>query len=129
MQRRLTDGEFKDVSEAEEAIRRLTVGGLIPSVDLRQTLIAMRINGTTDGLPYVEPPLTDEDARQRPWVMVRDFEDHEWSGPRRLAAVTKTKTGACYYILSNVDDALTSWRQCRRATAEEIAAAGLEVAE
>jgi hypothetical protein len=34
----------------------------------------MLVHNTTDGLPYVEPPLTDEDARQRPWVMVRDNE-------------------------------------------------------
>jgi hypothetical protein len=89
----------------------------------------MLVHNTTDGLPYVEPPLTDKDARARPWVMVRDFEDQEWSGPRRLAAVTKKKTEACYYILSNIDDTLTTWRQARRATAEEIAAAGLEVTE
>jgi hypothetical protein len=89
----------------------------------------MLTHKTTDGRPYVEPPLTDEDARQRPWVMVRDVEDHGWSGPRRLAAVTKKKTGACYYALSNIDDTLTSWRQCRRATLAEIAAAGLVVTE
>jgi len=124
MQRRLTDGEFKDVSEAEAAIRRLTARGLIPSVDLLQTLIGMRINGTTDGCPYVEPPLTDEDARQRPWVMVRDREDQPWKGPRQLAA----KAGQ-FYVFSLPDDALSSWILCRRATPEEISAAGLEVTE
>ena len=125
MQRRLTDDEFKDVSEAEAAIRRLTVGGLIPSVDLLQTLIAMRINGTTDGRPYVEPPLTDEDARQRPWVMVRDDEAHGWHGPRILAA----RCSSNYYSFTPSKSAIVGFRYCRRATPDEIAATGLEVTE
>jgi hypothetical protein len=125
MQRRLTDDEFKDASEAEAAIRRLTARGLIPSVDLLQTLIHMRINGTTDGLPYVEPPLTDEDARARPWVMVRDDESHGWHGPRILAA----RCSSNYYSFTPSKSAIVGFRYCRRATAAEIAAAGLEVAE
>ena len=122
MQRRLLDAEREMISNFLKLHMTLTDCGLAVSPLLATKML---VHNTTDGLPYVEPPLTDEDARQRPWVMVRDGEDHEWSGPRRLAAVTKTKTGACYYVLSNVDDALTSWRQCRRATSEEIAAAGL----
>jgi hypothetical protein len=125
MQRRLTADEFKDVSEAEAAIRRLTVRGLIPSVDLLQTLIAMRINGTTDGLPYVEPPLTDEDARQRPWVMVKDDSAHGWHGPRMLAACCPEN----YFTFTPSKSTIVGFRYCRRATAEEIAAAGLEVTE
>jgi hypothetical protein len=128
MQRRLTDGEFKDVSEAEAAIRRLTARGLIPSVDLLQTLIGMRINGTTDGLPYVEPPLTDEDARQRPWVMVRDFEDQPWKGPHRFAAKCVDEHYP-YYVFSEDKTSAVEFNCCRRATSEEIAAAGLEVTE
>ena len=125
MQRRLTDDEFRDVSEAEAAIRRLAVGGLIPSVDLLQTLIAMRINGTTDGLPFVEPPLTDEDARQRPWVMVRDTEAEPWRGPRALAACC----GGDYYTFTPSVCGIIGFRYARRATPAEIAAAGLEVTE
>jgi hypothetical protein len=121
----LTGDEFRDVSEAEAAIRRLTVGGLIPSVDLLQTLIGMRINGTTDGLPYVEPPLTDEDARARPWVMVRDGYAGGWHGPARLAIVN----GGLFHIMEMPSNLVTRWRFARRATPEEIAAAGLEVAE
>jgi hypothetical protein len=125
MQRRLTDDEFKDASEAEAAIRRLTVGGLIPSVDLLQTLIAMRINGTTDGRPYVEPPLTDEDARQRPWIMVRDADTNPWNGPFVFICKTKERWG---FAVTQPDFCeLQSFRYARRATPDEIAAAGLEV--
>jgi hypothetical protein len=97
--------------------------------ELTEKLLAMITHNTTDGLPCVEPPLTDEYTRQRPWVMVRDCEDHEWSGPRRLAPVELQKTRKRYYILSNDGETITTWTHCRRATPAEIAAAGLEVAE
>jgi hypothetical protein len=91
---------------------------------VRLAIRLMFEHNTTDGRPYVEPPLTDEDARARPWVMVRDNDCQEWKGPRKLAA----KVGF-YYVFNGADLVLTSWRYCRRATAEEIAAAGLEVTE
>jgi hypothetical protein len=126
----LTDDEIGKIARTYDLLL-----GFTPEIDSDATqgcrilLQDMLLHRTTDGLPYVEPPLTDEDARQRPWVMVRDVEDHNWSGPRRLAAVTKKRTGASYHILSNLDDTLTTWRYARRATPDEIAAAGLEVAE
>jgi hypothetical protein len=89
----------------------------------------MVAESTTNGLRYIEPSLTDEDARQRPWVMVRDCEDHEWSGPRKLAAVTPQAKTKCYYILSNDGKTITTWDRCRRATLAELVGAGLEVTE
>jgi hypothetical protein len=128
MQRRLT--------ESEEQKLRVTWNylGQIKSPwkeiqKIRQSVCDMLGHNTTDGLPYVDPPLTDEDARQRPWVMVRDDESDGWHGPRILAAVTPQATIRCYYILSSDGKTITTWTQCRRATPAEIAAAGLEVAE
>ena len=82
-------------------------------------------HNTMDGLPYVDPPLTDEDARDRPWVMVRDDEAHGWHGPRILAA----RCSSNYYSFTPSKSAIVGFRYCRRATPDEIAAAGLKVTE
>jgi hypothetical protein len=119
MQRRLTDDEESHLRAAWSVLQKITkpweeIGRL------QRAIWEMVANSTTDGLPYAEPPLTDEDARQRPWVMVRDNDCQEWKGPRKLAA----KVGF-YYVFNGADLVLTSWRYCRRATPEEIAAAGM----
>jgi hypothetical protein len=128
MQRRLTDDEQKQIQEVCGGLEDLDVY-VSGRVELAEKLLAMLKHNTTDGLPYVEPPLTDEDARQRPWVMVRDCEDHEWPGPRKLAAVTPQAKTKCYYILSNDGKTITTWDRCRRATLAELVGAGLEVTE
>jgi hypothetical protein len=128
MQRRLTDVELKDVSKAEAEIRQLAVDGLIHLQDpLLQTLTRMLINGTTDGRPYVDPPLTDEDARQRPWVMVKTMEASPWQGP--FVLIRERDVGIRYIVENHRHGAISSHTHVRRATSEEIAAAGLEVAE
>ena len=130
MQRRLTKNEVWKIGRAYDSLH-----GLTPPIDstaardCRMLLQDMLTHNTTDGRPYVDPPLTDEDARQRPWVMVRDCEDHEWSGPRKLAAVTPQAKTKCYYILSNDGKTITTWDRCRRATLAELVGAGLEVTE
>jgi hypothetical protein len=78
-------------------------------------------------LRYIEPSLTDEDARQRPWIMVRDADTNPWNGPFVFICKTKERWG---FAVTQPDFCeLQSFRYARRATAEEIAAAGLEVAE
>jgi hypothetical protein len=57
--------------------------------------------------------------------MVRDDEAHGWHGPRILAA----RCSSNYYSFTPSKSAIVGFRFCRRATASEIAAAGLEVAE
>jgi hypothetical protein len=79
-------------------------------------------HGTTDGKPWVEPELTDEDAQKRCWVMARDRDSDPWQGPRRFAA----KASEFYYAFTSQDDIVIQWRQCRRATPEEIEAANAE---
>jgi hypothetical protein len=124
MQRQLTGDERKQVRRAYDALYSLHVY-VSGRIELAEKLLAMLKHNTTDGRPYVEPPLTDEDARQRPWVMVRDDEAHGWHGPRILAA----RCSSNYYSFTPSKSAIVGFRYCRRATAEEIAAAGLEVAE
>jgi hypothetical protein len=123
MQRRLTIDEESHLRAAWSVLQKITKPWEEIGM-LQRAVWEMVANSTTNGLPYVEPPLTDEDARARPWVMVRDTEVQFWKGPRKFAA----KAGQ-FYVFSFPDDALTSWNHCRRATPEEIAAAGLGVAE
>ena len=78
-------------------------------------------HGTTDGNPWVEPELTDEDAKQRPWVMVRDVIDHKWYGPRKLIAVDRK-----FFAVKPNANAATGWDYCRLATPEEIQAANAD---
>jgi hypothetical protein len=124
MQRRLTDDEQKQIQEVCGGLEGLDVY-VSGRLELTEKLLAMLKHNTTDGRPYVEPPLTDEDARQRPWVMVRDNEAEPWRGPRALAACC----GGDYYTFTPSVCGIIGFRYARRATAEEIAAAGLEVAE
>jgi hypothetical protein len=123
MQRRLTIDEEEKLRAAWKVLTDLKNPWEEIS-RLQRAIWEMVAESTTNGLRYIEPPLTDEDARQRPWVMVRDNDCQEWKGPRKLAA----KVGF-YYVFNGADLVLTSWRYCRRATSEEIAAAGLEVTE
>jgi hypothetical protein len=123
MQRRLTDDERSAVSVVMFWQRKLEEGGITASG--QKVYEQMLAHNTTDGLPYVEPPLTDEDARQRPWVMVRDDESDGWHGPRILAA----RCSSNYYSFTPSKSAIVGFRYARRATAEEIASAGLEVTE
>jgi hypothetical protein len=123
MQRRLTDDERSAVSVVMFWQRKLEEGGITASG--QKVYEQMLAHNTTDGLPYVEPPLTDEDARARPWVMVRDNEAEPWRGPRALAACC----GGDYYTFTPSVCGIIGFRYCRRATPDEIAAAGLEVTE
>jgi hypothetical protein len=126
MQRRLTKNEVWKIGRAYDSLH-----GLTPPIDstaardCRMLLQDMLTHNTTDGLPYVEPPLTDEDARQRPWVMVRDSDGQPWKGPHRFAAKCVDEHYP-YYVFSEDKTSAVEFNCCRRATSEEIAAAGLE---
>jgi hypothetical protein len=123
MQRRLTDGETERIARAYDALL-----GFPPGLDnsatqsCRMLLHDMLTRGTTDGLPYVDPELTDEDARARPWVMCRDRKAADWQGPHVFAA----KGGHFFYAFISKGGVVRPWNQCRHATSEEIAAAGLD---
>jgi hypothetical protein len=126
MQRRLTGGEAERIARAYDALLGFPLGLDRPAThDCRMLLQDMLTHNTTDGLPFVEPPLTDEDARQRPWVMVQQQLQREWTGPCILVCVTKDRYSFTVAAL-DLSEA-SAWQNCRRATPAEIAAAGLEV--
>jgi hypothetical protein len=120
MQRRLTDNEQKQIQEVCGGLEDLDVY-VSGRLELTEKLLAMLHHNTTDGRPYVEPPLTDEDALKRPWVMVKDDKAHGWHGPRMLAACCPEN----YFTFTPSKSTIVGFRYCRRATPDEIAAAGL----
>jgi hypothetical protein len=80
-------------------------------------------HGTTDGKPWVEPELTDEDALRRPWVMVRDVAGiGRWIGPKILLSVV----GNRFHVFEVNTSSVSSWRFARLATPEEIEAANAD---
>ena len=68
----------------------------------------------------IDPPLTDEDARERPWVMVRNSDAEKFRGPYRLGMVNQA---GWKYTVFTKNDKRDSFFQARRATREEIEAA------
>jgi hypothetical protein len=121
MQRKLTANE---VIYCEKAANGL-VGVCCPEGEEEETLARLSLafanmayHETSDGKPWVEPPLTDEDAKQRPWVMVRDNKAQPWCGPKVLAYVERNAIGPREYL----DTAGVWWHHARKATAEEIPA-------
>jgi len=77
-------------------------------------------HGTTDGKPWVEPELTDEDAKERPWVRVWDKE----FGASHIQRLVYVADGLEYrFSVVNSCGLITSWRYARLATPEEIEAA------
>jgi hypothetical protein len=77
-------------------------------------------HGTTDGKPWVEPELTDEDAKQRPWVRVWDKDP----GASHIQQLVYVSDGLEYrFSVVNSCGLITSWKYARRATPEEIKAA------
>jgi hypothetical protein len=82
-------------------------------------LHAMQVTGTTDGEELAE--LTDEDAKDRPWVM---GDCGSWEGPHRLLSgppVTRD-----YYVLwTDTTGGVLRYSRVRRATENELKQAGI----
>ena len=127
-QRKLDDDLIRRLRAAKDAVMKfdwkLTSEGTAFWEDVYSRIRSKAHYGTTDGKPWVEPELTDEDAKQRPWVMVRHNLQREWTGPCILVCVTKDRYSftAATPDLSEVD----TWQECRRATPEEIEAANAD---
>ena len=80
--------------------------------------------GTTDGKPWIEPELTDEDARARPWVMIRNGENIPWTGPATLVDCLQGDKSRFLVVWPDKK----SWSSCmfaRLATPAEIEAANV----
>jgi hypothetical protein len=144
MQRRLTEAEKRFLKTVCCGLRDMECDGGFSSGP-REMLERFLANDTTDGLPYVEQPLTDEDAKQRPWVMAWDKDEQRKVGPVKLLYVhengcvtiasgipiawRKCRRATPEEIIEMTSNLVARWRYARLATPEEIAAAGLEVAE
>jgi hypothetical protein len=126
-QRKLSDDDRKDIQRAANAVLGMCDWSLFPEGreywdGIYESLSDRARYGTTDGKPWIEPELTDEDAKQRPWVMVRDGYAGGWYGPARLAIVN----GGLFHIIEMPSNLVTRWRFARRATPEEIEAANAD---
>jgi hypothetical protein len=122
MQKKLTAAELDMVVNAKSALGAVTWSSMSEGFDywrsIWESMQAKAKHGTSDGKPWVEPPLTDEDAKERPWVMVRDSVSEPWCGPKVLAYVEKDAAGLREYL----DTVGIWWHYARKATAEEIPA-------
>jgi len=88
--------------------------------EIHAKLFNVSKHGTTDGKPWVEPELTDEDAKQRKLVMCRHSDAYPWAGPLVLIRVT---SGVLRHIAEHSPGHICFYNEARRATAEEIEAA------
>jgi hypothetical protein len=120
-QRKLKCEEIETLRCYRSWFRRVCEYGLFLSDDSHFVHTQKMIeHGTTDGKPWVEPELTDEDAKQRPWVMVRDVAGVcRWNGPKMLLSVV----GNRFHVFEFNTSSVSSWLYARRATPEEIEAA------
>ena len=122
MQKKLVEREMSCIVSAKDALGLVTWSSMSEGYEywrpIYEALQAKAKHGTSDGKPWVEPELTDEDAKERPWVMVRDNKAQTWCGPKVLVYVDKNATDFPQYL----DTTGLWWRLCRKATAEEIPA-------
>jgi len=124
-QRRLTEGEQACLRYVHERLKDLKNGGV--EVDCAiSNLNRILENDTTNGLSFIEPELTLEDVKNRTWVVVKAFGDTEYVGLRRLSAISKSDANKYVVLLPDWSWG-GSWLSVRRATKEEIEAAGLGV--
>jgi hypothetical protein len=131
-QRRLTEKQIKSAKDAADAITGIGDWGTTPDgrffwAYVVESLVNQATNGTNDGKPWIDLELTDEDAKQRPWAMVRDRETGNWIGPKTLVA----KSGYHYVLNGETSpnkelQGVSAWRFARLATPEEIEAANAE---
>ncbi len=127
-QRKLSDNERKDIQRAANALLKMCDWSLLPEGreywdKIYESLSERALRGTTDGKPWVEPELTDEDAKQRPWVMVRDVAGiGRWIGPKMLLSVV----GNRFHVFEVNTSSVSSWLYARLATPEEIEAANAD---
>ena len=123
MNRELTHDECRDQRTLLKILERNKLaewlGGAEFYDEFRANLFAMQQTGTTDGEELAE--LTDEDARERPWVMMRDDSSFPWQGPARLLAVISKLSP---YIVDH--SGYMRWKQARRATENELNQAGIK---
>ena len=124
MNRELTQDECRDQRTLLKILERNKLaewlGGEQYWLAVVRQLEAMQITGTTDGEDLAE--LTDEDAKERPWVMAKSYNENEWQGPYRF--LLGPPVGNFYVVLSS-NRTLLYFHQARRATENELKKAGI----
>ena len=126
-QRKLSDNDRKDIQRAANAVLKMCDWSLFPEGreywdGIYESLSERAHHGTTDGKPWVEPELTDEDAIKRPLVFGRVNESYVWQGPFVLIRARETDVK---YIVEHPSGCLSVYPYCRLATPEEIEAANV----
>jgi hypothetical protein len=121
-QQKLSDNDRKDIQRAANAMLAMCDWSLLPEGreywdKIYESLSDRARYGTTDGKPWVEPELTDEDAKQRPWVMARTGEAFCWQGPFVLI---RARENGAKYIVELDSGSVSIYRHARLATPEEI---------
>jgi hypothetical protein len=123
-QRKLDDDLIQRLRAAKDAVMninwKLTSEGPAFWEDVYNRIRNKVGHGTTDGKPWVEPELTDEDAVQRKSVMCRQRDEYLWGGPFILIRVT---SGAMRHIVEENPQHVCFYKHARLATPEEIEAA------
>jgi hypothetical protein len=123
-QRKLNDDQIERLRAAKDAVINmnwtLTSEGPDFWEDVYSRIRNKAHHGTTDGKPWVEPELTDEDAKQRKLIMCRQSDAYLWGGPFILIRVTP---GVLSYIAEHNPQHVCFYKHARLATPEEIEAA------
>jgi hypothetical protein len=124
MNRELTQDECRDQRTLLKILGRNRrsewLGGTEFYNQFISTLDAMQITGTTDGEELAE--LTDEDAKERPWVMCKSDNEISWYGPYRF--LVGPPTANAYVVLSS-NRTILYFLQARRAIESELKQAGI----
>ena len=122
MNRELTHDEARDQRKLLDILERNKLaewlGGAEFYDEFRENLFAMQTTGTTDGEELAE--LTDEDARERPWVMC---EFGTLYGPYTLISAPPTSRG---YVVISKEGVIVNYDRARRATESELKQAGIK---
>jgi hypothetical protein len=122
MNRELTQDECRDQRTLLKILERNKLaewlGGAEFYDEFRENLFAMQTTGTTDGEELAE--LTDDDAKDRPWVMC---EFGMLYGPYTLISASPTSRG---YVVISKEGVIVNYDRARRATESELKQAGIK---
>ena len=118
MNRELTSDEARDQRTLLKIFERNKLaewlGGAEVYEQVTRNLDAMQTTGTTDGEDLAE--LTDEDAKERPWVMCSHSGEH-WYGPYVLLSAPPLTQS---YLAANVTEGVPGfWTIARQLTQQE----------
>ena len=123
MNRELTQDECRDQRTLLKILERNKLaewlGGEQYWLAVVRQLEAMQTTGTTDGEDLAE--LTDEDARERPWVM---GDSGPWEGPHRLLSGPPITPQYCV-IATGANGIIVRYSRVRRANQEELKKVGI----